>query len=132
MKREGKEEMAGARALVWIVDAEQWPRACIRAELIERGFDAIGFEDLASALQSLRNPLIAKPRAIVIELRGLNTISDGLQTLGRTGIPTLVLCGAREMGGGGATLFPGAKVIRRPFSIDEVTRAIEKLVSRST
>src|SRR5215471_17474158 len=28
--------------VVWIIDAEQWPRALLRAELIERGFDAVG------------------------------------------------------------------------------------------
>jgi len=25
--------------LIWIIDAEQWPRVLLRAELIERGFD---------------------------------------------------------------------------------------------
>ena len=29
--------------VIWIIDAEQWPRALLRAELIERGYDAVGY-----------------------------------------------------------------------------------------
>jgi hypothetical protein len=37
------------RPVVWIIDAEQWPRALLRAELIEAGYEAIGFVRLALA-----------------------------------------------------------------------------------
>src|SRR5689334_9573424 len=36
--------------VVWIVDAEHWPRAYLRAELIERGYDAVGFVGVREAL----------------------------------------------------------------------------------
>jgi len=39
--------------VVSIIDAVQWPRALLRAELIERGFDAVGsIRRLADALES--------------------------------------------------------------------------------
>ena len=55
--------------IVWIVDSEHWPRACLRAELIERGYDAVGFLELEKALAAIRAPDLRKPRAIVLELR---------------------------------------------------------------
>ena len=30
-------------SVVWIIDVDQWPRAMLRAELIERGYDAVGY-----------------------------------------------------------------------------------------
>ena len=36
---------------VWVIDSEQWPRACLRAELIERGYDAYGFISIGDALE---------------------------------------------------------------------------------
>ena len=38
------------KPVVWIVDADHWPRAELRALLIERGYDAIGFESLVDAV----------------------------------------------------------------------------------
>src|SRR5262249_50523834 len=38
---------------VWIVDGEQWPRACLCAELIERGLDGRGFVTLQDAVDAL-------------------------------------------------------------------------------
>jgi len=53
--------------VVWIIDAEQWPRAMLRAELIERGFDAVGYITVRDAIDSLPE---RHPDAIVVELRG--------------------------------------------------------------
>jgi len=53
--------------VVWIIDAEHWPRALLRAELIERGFDAAGYVTVRDAIDSLPE---RRPDAIVVELRG--------------------------------------------------------------
>ena len=54
--------------VIWIVDAEHWPRAGLRAELIERGYDAIGFPTLRDAVLGLRH--IRRPALMVIDLQG--------------------------------------------------------------
>jgi hypothetical protein len=56
--------------LLWIVDSEQWPRAYLRAELIERGYDPYGFIALTDALEALSRMASPKPDALILELRG--------------------------------------------------------------
>src|SRR2546427_10879771 len=48
--------------VVLVVLPEQWPRALLRAELIERGYDAVGAPDLRTAF---RFPSLAEPRGRV-------------------------------------------------------------------
>jgi hypothetical protein len=68
--------------LIWIVDCEHWPRAALRAELIERGYSATGYICLAESLAKLHAaPTQAKPRAIVLELRGQEITWESLQKL---------------------------------------------------
>ena len=54
----------GRAPVIWIIDAEQWPRAMPRAELLERGFDAIGYITVRDGIDSL---LWRRPRAIVVD-----------------------------------------------------------------
>ena len=42
-----------AEVPIWIVGADHWPRALLRAELIERGYDATGFPTLEDAVTRL-------------------------------------------------------------------------------
>ena len=42
-----------AEVPIWIVSADHWPRALVRAELIERGYDATGFATLEDAVTGL-------------------------------------------------------------------------------
>jgi hypothetical protein len=51
---------------VWIIDAEHWPRALLRGELIERGCDAVGFVAVDDALRTIPSRW---PDVIVVELR---------------------------------------------------------------
>ena len=48
---------------IWIIDAEQWPRAMLRAEMIDRGFDAVGYIAVRDAIDSLPS---RSPDAIVV------------------------------------------------------------------
>jgi hypothetical protein len=43
---------------VWIVDNEQWPRVCLRAELIERG------QELMGELENTRIPVLLLAGAV--------------------------------------------------------------------
>ena len=55
---------------IWVVDADHWPRAYLRAELIERGYDATGFETLRNAAARLVLAPTLRPAALVVDLRG--------------------------------------------------------------
>src|SRR5215831_11062449 len=82
---------------LWIVDAEQWPRACLRAELIERGYDAYGFVTMGDALESLLKGTSSKPEAIVLELRGQDLTPETTDKIRSLGIPVILLGGNSEL-----------------------------------
>jgi hypothetical protein len=124
-------EKTPIKPIVWIIDSQQWPRAYLRAELIERGFDAVGFEDLEQALAALYGPHCPTPRMIVLELRGLSLKPEDLDTLARFGILTIALGGAVELNGELIKAFKWAAVIQRPFTIGSVADKVEELVGRA-
>jgi len=104
-------------SVIWIIDAEQWPRAMLRAELIERGYDAVGY---ATARDAIESYLDRKPDAIFVELRGQPM--DLVARLLHAGVPVLVAGGAVEL----HDLPDGkwAAVMRRPVSLGEIANAI--------
>src|SRR5215475_7781302 len=83
--------------VLWVVDSEQWPRACLRAELIERGYNPYGYLDIRDALDALFNGRSPKPEAIILELRGQNLNEEVVQTLRNLQIPTILLAGSLEL-----------------------------------
>jgi hypothetical protein len=117
-----------ARPVVWIIDRQQWPRAYLRAELIERGLDAVSYMEIVHALRSLQHPTTAKPRVIVIELREQSLEQKTLEELRRTGLPVIVLGGTSELNEKMIKKFEWATVMRRPFTIGDVADRVEKLL----
>jgi len=115
------------KQVVWVVDAEQWPRACLRAELMERGFEVIGFEDAGQALSALRHRLYEKPVAVVIELRRLSPRSDEKEALTRLDARKILLGGAAELNETWVKEGDWALVMRRPFTLGNVADAVEAL-----
>src|SRR5438046_6321024 len=83
--------------VLWVIDAEQWPRACLRAELIERGYNPYGFITIADALDSLSRGMSPKPEALVLELRGQNLTHQVIETIRKLRIPTILLGGNSEL-----------------------------------
>src|SRR5215470_7064228 len=79
--------------ILWVVDSEQWPRACLRAELIERGYDAYGFITIADALDSLARGATRKPQALILELRGQELTEDLMEALRNLAMPIILLGG---------------------------------------
>jgi hypothetical protein len=112
---------------VWVVNADHWPRAYLRAELIERGYDATGFEDLRDAVVrlGLRDP---RPRLLVLEtLTG--EIPSGLRRfLAAEGIPVLAVVAA-----GTDTRGLGSQIesLRRPLTLGQIADAVERRVPRA-
>ena len=99
-------------SVIWIIDAEQWPRAMLRAELIERGFDAAGYVTVRDAIDALPE---RRPDAIVVDLRGQPT--PLVERLPKLGVPVIVIGGTVEL----SELAEGPWIVmQRPVSIGEV------------
>ena len=102
---------------IWIIDSEQWPRALLRAELIERGFDAVGFVTVDDATKAIGTRF---PELIVVELRGISReevaelFEIGVPVIGIAGIPEPVLLAEFKWGA----------LLRRPISIDEIAETV--------
>jgi len=106
--------------VIWIIDAEQWPRALLRAELIERGFDAVGYITVRDAIESL--PMRA-PDLIVVDLRGQPV--PQVERLRAIGVPMVIVAGVPEIN---EIANEGWTVMRRPVSIGEIA---DEVSSRS-
>jgi hypothetical protein len=114
---------------VWIISSDHWPRACLRAELIERGYDATGFVALKDAVDRLMAVPSRRPALLVIDLRG-QIVDDILRNLlSRQGIPVLAINNAAYVGGDDYGRV--AAVLRRPITLGSIAEAIERLVSRN-
>ncbi|MGQ3684560.1 MAG: hypothetical protein ACUBOA_06045 [Candidatus Loosdrechtia sp.] len=117
-----------AKLLLWIIDSQHWPRALFRAELIERGFEATGYLDIAHALWAFRQPYLEKPDMIILELCGLDLKRNELEDLIMIGVPVILLGGAVELNEKLVREFKWAAVMQRPFTIGNVADIAEQLL----
>lgn len=115
--------------LVWIVDCDQWPRANLRAELIERGYDAVGYIAIDLVLPALRRTSSPKPRVLVLELRGQPVTSADLQKLASSSIPVVILGGSVELQQPGVGDWEWAAVLKRPITLGEIADVVEHIIS---
>jgi hypothetical protein len=113
--------------MVWVIDAEHWPRACLRAELMERGLEVIGFEGLSQALSALRHVLYGKPFAMVIDLHHLTLQTAERDALTLLATPKILMGGGVELNETWVKQANWAEVLRRPFTIGQVADAVEDL-----
>jgi hypothetical protein len=129
MSPAGEREQRGVsgKPMVWVIDAEHWPRACLRAELIERGFDVIGFEGMFQALSALEHGLYVRPFAMVIDLHHLPIQSKEKQALALEATPKILLGGGVDLNEAWVKETDWAEVLRRPFTIGRVADAMESL-----
>jgi FixJ family two-component response regulator len=114
-------------ARVWIVDSDHWPRAYLRAELIERGYDATGFSSLRDLLIELA---LARPRPAltVIDLQGQELNGRQLDAVLAAGAPVVAIGGAAEWGDDGLRARPWAAFLRRPITLGAVADEIDRLL----
>jgi len=113
------------KPMIWIVDQQQWPRALLRAELLERGYEAIGFEGVNEALDAFRHRLYGRPRVIILELKELEEGED-VCALVELGIPTILLAGAREFERASCRERGRTALLKRPLSIDRVVKEVDR------
>ena len=116
-------------SVLWIVDSEQWPRACLRAELIERGYDPQGFITIDDALASLSEGGSQKPEALILELRGQNLTDENINSIRNLGVPTILLGGSTELSEPRIQHRKWDIVLKRPFSLGKVADVTHKIVS---
>lgn len=121
-----------AKLILWIIDSQHWPRALLRAELIERSFEAVGYINIAHALWAYRHPYIEKPNMFILELCGLDLKRNELEALMRIGVPVIVLGGAVELHEKLVNEFRWAAVIQRPFTIGKVADVVGQLIQDQT
>jgi hypothetical protein len=115
-----------ARPRILLVMPEHWPRALLRAELIERGYDVVGAPDLATALlcrpsEKDRGPV----RVILIDQDALVEPQIRLFDLlvSRHPQPRLVLLARAQL-----ETPPGDwhTIVRKPALIGQIASAVEQ------
>jgi DNA-binding NtrC family response regulator len=117
--------------VVWIIDSEQWPRACLRAELIERGYDAYGFVELNDAIDALSRRTAQSPVAVILELRGQHLTRELLKAIRSLEVPTIVLGGTTEFNDALVQEYSWDAVLRRPISLGAIADLVQKWKTRS-
>jgi hypothetical protein len=115
---------------IWIVSAQHWPRAYLRAELIERGFDAVGYANLSTALAALDTPGAALPALIVLELCDLSLTRNESDVLAQANIPVVLLGGAAELRSDLVEGFARAATLQRPYTVGQVADLLQNLMTR--
>ena len=118
-------------ASVWIVDSQQWPRACLRAELIERGYDAIGYVEIDQALAAMTSPGRPRPRVLVVELKDQVLAPSILESLADSNVPAIAVAGTLELNHPLVRDFNWAALLRRPVTLGSVADAVERILADS-
>jgi hypothetical protein len=116
-----------APAVVFVVGADHWPRAYLRAELIERGWDAEGFVALRDCLARLAASPSRRPRAIVVDLAGEQGDDRLFAAVFRKGIPMIAVGGAEDAAAPRLRDLPWAVFLRRPLTIGAIADALAQL-----
>ncbi len=117
--------------VVWIISSEQWPRALLRAELIEHGYDAVGYLNLDQALTALPSRIGEEPAAIVLDLNNQLITSDLLSALKQEATPTIILGGMVETEDPLIHRFSWTAVLKRPFTIGDVLAVLDRVARRA-
>jgi len=121
-------DVGGAPPRVILAMPDHWPRSLLRAELRERGYDAVGTTDLVGALGiPAGDPGRGPVRLLLVDHSILAGPGDLLlfRLRARHGDPPVVLL-ASAAGPTGAG--PWVQVLRRPASIGEIADAVAALV----
>ncbi len=120
-------EKAVGQPGVWIVSSQQWPRALLRAELIEGDYDAIGFRSFEEALIALARATREPPKAVILDLTDQQVTRSQLSALSEARIPTILLGGAPDLQDPQLSEFSWAGILRRPYMIREVVALVERI-----
>jgi hypothetical protein len=120
-----------ARARIWVIGSDHWPRAYLRAELIERGHDAVGYLGIRDAVVDLALAPSRRPRLVVVDLLGQIEDEPLVAALFRQGAPVVALAGATAATEERLLLHPWAAFLRRPLTIGQVADVVDRLLAHA-
>jgi hypothetical protein len=112
--------------IVWIIGADHWPRAMTRAELIERGVEAVGFVEARDAAIELMRTRSQRPSLVVIDVRNQVIDERWLAPFVDAGVPLVAVAGATEASEVTSQRIPWRAVLRLPITIGQIADAIER------
>jgi hypothetical protein len=110
--------------LVWLIATERGPRAALRAELIERGYDAVGFETLRDAVLTGRLPGAPRPAVVTIDLHEQLADEALLDALFALGARVIAVAGTAETSDARLRARPWAAWLRRPITLGAIADAV--------
>ena len=113
---------------VWIIGADHWARAALRAELIERGYDAVGFVRLKDAVAELVVSPRRRPRLVILDLQDQSLDERALGTLLGAAIPVVAVAGATGAADARVRDRSWAAFLRRPLTLGAIADAVGRLV----
>lgn len=111
---------------ILLVIADHWLRVALRAELIDRGYDAVGATDIRMALRSRPlEPGRDVVRAILVDQEALSGVDarDIERLAARHPCARVLLLGSRVVA---PVSGPWHTIVRRPIRIDEVVAALAR------
>ena len=114
---------------IMLLAAEWQPRALMRAQLIEDGFDVLGTETWPATRRHLKRGIV--PRIVIVDLKGLPDparVLDDLRALMDPG-HVLVLAAAGTVGRRDLER-QGFHVLSRPFAINDLVGGSRRLLAR--
>jgi len=127
------EDHARARRLlpprILVVSAEQWPRALLRAQLREAGYDAIGASALSRALRHPPHHAERGPVRLVVVDSAAAAADPETLTLARRRYPGVAFVLIHRAGP--VPPGPWAATLQRPVSIGDIVATVRQLVPLS-
>jgi hypothetical protein len=123
-------ELRMAEVPIWIVNAAHWPRAFLRAELIERGYDATGFVTLEEALHRLRltRARERRPALLVLDRHEQAMDESASELLHHAGVPVLAVADLAHPSS--ERTGPIVEVLHRPLTIGNIADAVERIAQK--
>jgi DNA-binding response OmpR family regulator len=115
------------QADVLLVAADWRTRALLRAQLIESGAAVVATDSWPSARQHLL--VSGLPRAVVLDLHALDAAASALRELASVVPPDRVLAIAEATTSVPADLAASVRILRRPVSIGEISRAATQMLT---
>ena len=114
--------------LVWVIGADHWPRAVLRAELIERGYHAVGFSAVGDAATRLVLARAPAPALIVLDLQQQQIDARLLDLVFRPAIPLVAVAGATEASDQALRRRGWAAFLQRPITLGAIADTVERLL----
>ncbi|RME96890.1 MAG: hypothetical protein D6773_16535 [Alphaproteobacteria bacterium] len=126
LRGEGAE--AGSPPTIWLVSVNQWERALLRAELLERGLEVIGFVHPEHALYALSLPVYRRPDLMVVDLTGIIKPDVTLPLLAATRLSVVLLGGQLQLRHPVVKQHRWRHIVARPVRLGDLADLLERLV----